>query len=509
MTPEYFSHPLVNPNTVQAREYQLAISKEALNQNTLVILPTGLGKTAVSLFVMAERLTGDQKVLLVAPTKPLCEQHHKSFEKFLPYTAVRLLTGELQAPERLKEWNDAQVIIATPQTVENDLKSHTYSLDNVSLLVIDEAHRAVGGYAYTFIAGEYNSTATNPLILAMTASPGGDEKKVDQIKDALFIEKVIIKTEEDEDVKPYMHEKEILKLWLELPDLLLRASTTCKDIVTARCKDVQKTGFKISIPPKQNQLTNLRNHFTGLIAQKDGTGFELARLYGEIMKMRHAAKVAETQGLIPLRKFLNKIFTEGMKSDAKGATKRLVQEPTLKAIFDEVSEAGNDEIHPKAVRLPGIVQTNLKRNPEMKILIFAEFRDTVSLIVTLLKTQGIKASAFTGQATKDGEKGMSQKKQTETLDRFRSGEIRVLVSTSVGEEGLDIPSCDLVIFYEPIPSEVRTIQRRGRTGRFDTGNVLMMVTKKTQDEVNLYAAQRKEEAMRSMDHTTKQVRIEA
>lgn len=226
------------------------------------------------------------------------------------------------------------------------------------------------------------------------------------------------------------------------------------------------------------------------------------------MKMRHAAKVAETQGLIPLRKYLNELFTEGMKSGAKGATKRLVQDENLQAIYDEISEAGNEEIHPKALRLPDIVQTNLSRNPDMKILIFAEFRDTVALIVSLLKARGIPVSSFHGQTKKGEEKGMNQKMQSDVLSRFRSGEFRVLVSTSVGEEGLDIPSCDLVIFYEPVPSEVRSIQRRGRTGRFAVGNVLVMITKKTQDEINFYVSQRKEQSMKTMDHSTRQVKID-
>jgi Fanconi anemia group M protein len=507
MKTEYLSHPLVTPELVELREYQTSIAKAALDQNTLVILPTGLGKTPTSLMVMVERLTKNNKVLLVAPTKPLCEQHHKTFEKFLPTTAVRLLTGELPGLERLKEWNDAQVIIATPQTIENDLRSSVYTLENVALLVIDEAHRAVGAYAYTFIASEYQQTSQNPLILAMTASPGGDEQKVDGIKEVLFIEKIVSKSEKDPDVKPYLYEKEISKLYVDLPDLLKRASTIFKEIIQSRCKSLIEAGFKISLNPTQTQLNQLQSHFTALLAQKDVNGYEFARQYGEIMKMRHAAKVAETQGLIPLRKYLNELFTEGMKTGAKGATKRLVQDENLQKIYNEIGSAGNEEIHPKAVRLPTLVEFQLKRSPEMKILIFAEFRDTVALIASLLKDRGIAVSTFTGQARKGEEKGMNQKKQVEVLNLFRSGDVRVLVSTSVGEEGLDIPSCDLVIFYEPVPSEVRSIQRRGRTGRFNTGNVLVMITKGTQDELNFYASQRKEQAMKTMDHSTRQVKI--
>ncbi|HWQ68287.1 MAG TPA: helicase-related protein [Methanospirillum sp.] len=503
----FFTHPLVAPEKVQLRDYQVEIATDALKQNTLVILPTGLGKTVCALLVMVPRLTESLKVIMVAPTKPLCEQHYQFFSGILPYTSVRLLIGELPVQERVKDWDDAQLVIATPQTLENDLKNYIYDLKDVSLLIIDEAHRAVGAYAYTFLAGEYQATSQNPLILAMTASPGGDEEKVNLIKDSLFITRVISKTEDDPDVTPYLHEKEIITFFVELPDILNRASKTFKEIVESRCKALNAAGFKINPNPTQTQLNQLNHHFTALISQKDPAGFEFARLYGEIMKMRHAVKVSETQGLIPLRKYLHELFTEGMKAGAKGATKRLVQEETLQATYQEISDAGNDEIHPKAVRLPGLVEIQLAKDPGLKILIFAEFRDTVALIVSLLKAHGIAATPFTGQSRKGEEKGMNQKQQVEILNRFRSGEIRVLVSTCVGEEGLDIPATDVVIFYEPVPSEVRSIQRRGRTGRFALGTVLVMITKGTQDEINYYVSQRKEHNMKNMDHTTRQMKV--
>jgi Fanconi anemia group M protein len=112
-----------------------------------------------------------------------------------------------------------------------------------------------------------------------------------------------------------------------------------------------------------------------------------------------------------------------------------------------------------------------------------------------LSENGIACERFVGQATKDAEKGLSQKKQIAALTRFRDGEFRVLVATSVGEEGLDVPSTDMVIFYEPVPSEIRSIQRRGRTGRSAAGRVVVLVTKGTSDDVYRYVSQSKERRM--------------
>ena len=90
------------------------------------------------------------------------------------------------------------------------------------------------------------------------------------------------------------------------------------------------------------------------------------------------------------------------------------------------------------------------------------------------------------------------------IEKFRAGEINVLVATSIAEEGLDIPEVNEVIFYEPIPSAIRTIQRTGRTARLSKGKLKILVTKKTLDEVFHYAAYHKEKKMYKAIETIKQ-----
>jgi ERCC4-related helicase len=100
-----------------------------------------------------------------------------------------------------------------------------------------------------------------------------------------------------------------------------------------------------------------------------------------------------------------------------------------------------------------------KGNYFVKAIVFTQYRDTAQHIVDILNSNGIKASRFVGQAKKQGDVGMKQEEQGQVLESFRKGEFSVLVATSIAEEGLDIPEVDLVIFYEPIPSEIRYIQR--------------------------------------------------
>ena len=114
-----------------------------------------------------------------------------------------------------------------------------------------------------------------------------------------------------------------------------------------------------------------------------------------------------------------------------------------------------------------------------------------------LEKEGIKSVKFFGQATKDGEKGLSQKEQKKVIKSFKKGEYDVLISTSVAEEGIDIPAVDLVVLYEPVPSEIRMIQRRGRTGRKRTGRVKVLITNGTRDEGYYWSSIRKENRMKN------------
>src|SRR3989449_5100490 len=131
--------------------------------------------------------------------------------------------------------------------------------------------------------------------------------------------------------------------------------------------------------------------------------------------------------------------------------------------------------------------------PDSKIIVFAHYRQTADRITQeLARIPSVRPMRFVGQASRGEDIGLSQKEQVDILEKFRAGEVNVLVATSIGEEGLDIPQVDLVVFYEPVPSEIRTIQRRGRTGRSAAGRGIMLVAKDTRGEGHLYSARRKE-----------------
>jgi Fanconi anemia group M protein len=513
------SHPLIKPDSLESREYQLSIAMKALDANTMVILPTGLGKTAVALLVAASRLFNEKgKILMLAPTKPLVEQHLRYFERYLlvkspadsSLSPFVMFTGDAPPAERTAEWERATVILATPQVIKNDLIAGRYTLADVTLMIVDECHRAVGNYAYVFLAQRYLSTANKPLLLAMTASPGGAQEKVQEVCSNLGIEHVETRTENDPDVRPYVFERDLEYINIDLPPDLKAAIQIINGLIEERLALLASLHFTV---PKRDKLTmKALNAINAQIQQRiqnrDPAAYSAASVYAECMKLKHAVTLAESQGSEVLRGYLAKLIAEGTGSGGSKASQRLAADPSFRELFERSGE-WTKELHPKMEIALGFVREQLETHPDSRIIIFATYRDTVQLLVDFLTANGIACERFVGQATRDAEKGLSQKKQIAALSRFREGEFKVLIATSVGEEGLDVPSTDMVIFYEAVPSEIRSIQRKGRTGRSGAGRVVVLVTKGTSDEVFRHVSAAKEKmmhkSMRSMGNMTSSV----
>jgi ERCC4-related helicase len=498
-------HPLIKPDTIESREYQLSIAMRALDANTMVILPTGLGKTAIALLVAASRLFNEGgRVLMLAPTKPLVEQHLRFFERHLLVKSHQnselspfvMFTGEAPPGERTEDWNRATVILATPQVVKNDLIAGRYTLKDVTLLIVDECHRAVGNYAYVFLAQRYLATANKIRILAMTASPGGVQEKVQDVCTNLGITQIENRTENDPDVRPYVFERDLEYISIDLPPDLKAAITVINVLIEERLALLASLHFTV---PKREKLTmkalnEINAQIQQRIANRDPVAYSAASLYAACMKLKHAITLAESQGSEVLKGYLAKLVAEGTGSGGSKASQGLIKDHSFRELFER-SRTWTQELHPKPEITLHLVREQLQAHPESRIIIFATYRDTVQLLVDYLVKNDIACERFVGQATKDAEKGLSQKKQIAALTRFREGGFKVLIATSVGEEGLDVPSTDMVIFYEAVPSEIRSIQRKGRTGRSRAGRVVVLVTKGTSDEVFRHVSQAKETMM--------------
>lgn len=499
---QYIKHPLILENSVEQRLYQLNIVSGCTMKHSLVVLPTSLGKTVVALLVMVMRLEKfGGKVLLLSPTKPLVEQHFDFFSRVmkLPEGQVKAFTGSVSPEKRQEMWREASVIIATPQVIENDLINSRISLKDVSCIVFDEAHRSVGNYAYTYIAEKYVTASDFPLILGITASPGSEKEKINEVCAALSIENVVVKTEEDADIKPYVHKKEIEWMTLELPKELAEIRDALKKILDVRLDRMTEYGYPLEQKfLSKRDLLALQSQLTAEMRSEaaDPSVYQAVSVMAEIMKIEHAVELIETQGTKPLLAYLKKMDEEAGTSGASKAVKRLAADLYFRQALHLTEKCGVE--HPKFYAVQKMVGEQLSKYPDSKIIVFTNFRDTANIVKgALSEVPDVRPIRFVGQGSRKNDKGLTQKQQTEIIEQFRAGVYNVLIATSVAEEGLDIPSTDMVLFYEPVPSEIRSIQRKGRTGRFQTGRVIMLITKGTRDEAYRWSSQSKEKRMLS------------
>jgi len=475
---QYFKHKLIKPESIEYREYQVNLANQAINENCLVVLPTGLGKTTVALQVIAEymsRRTGE--VLFLAPTRVLAHQHYEFLKKNLLIDDIALITGEDPVTKRKKLWMNS-IICATPEITKNDLDRQIVSPTQFILLIFDEAHRTIGDYAYSGIAERFQNVDVR--ILGMTATLPSEKDKATEILNILKITNIAQRNEESPDVVPYVQQTNTQWITVDLPPEMKEIQACIKAALESRYQDLRRAGLNLSDNKSLSQLLRVREF---VIRQNR----KAAKPLFTAIRIIHALNVLESHGITSFLRFCER--TQAKKGIG------------IKDLFE------NDLNFAKSVRLAKLAQSKgiehskiikLKEIIESlqgKALVFTSYRDSVDVIHQKLIEMGIAAGFLIGKA---GETGLKQKKQIETVQKFRDGEYKVLVATRVGEEGLDISEVNLVVFFDNVPSSIRYIQRKGRTGRKDTGRLVVLIAKDTTDETYYWIGKRKVTAAKSM-----------
>jgi Fanconi anemia group M protein len=501
---QYINHPLIKPDVVEQRLYQLALAGEAIKRSTLIVLPTGLGKTVVALLVMVSRLSKG-KILLLSPTKPLVEQHFAFFKNVLniPSENIILFTGNTPPGKRENMWEKAQLVISTPQVIENDLLAKKINLERVSCIIFDEAHRGTGNYSYVYIAQKYASQNPEPLVLGITASPGSNTEKIQGVCANLHIKSVEMRTDSDPDVKPYIFNKDIEWKYVSVPIEIKGLKQLMEKVLTNRLDKLRELGI-ISDFQKQfskREMLDLQARLqTQLRSFPDQKIYQGISLLAEIFKVSHAIEISDTQGASALSKYFERLDNEARSKGGSKAAKRLMEDLSMRQVVHHLSGCdGND---PKLNAVKELVKKQILDAPQSRVIVFTNYRDTAELVTNSLKeVPGIKPVKFVGQASNYKDTGLTQKQQVEIIQKFKDGDYNTLVATSVAEEGLDIPATDLVVFFEPIPSEIRSIQRKGRTGRKHEGKVVILLAEGSKDEAYFWSSNRKEKQMvRTMEN---------
>lgn len=497
---------------IQPRDYQKKIFETCQKESCLVVLPTGTGKTLLAVMLAIERFKKYplKKVLMLAPTRPLIEQHLASFKKHIEgsdtWADMQIFTGKTPAEKRKKIWQTAEFIFSTPQCISNDLKKELYTLDDVSLLIEDECHRCLKNYSYNFIAQKYKEQAKeDPRVLGLTASPGSNKETITKVCENLGISAVEIRTRQSPDVKPYLQELEFEKIELDFPGELEVIRQLLKEIYDQKVAQLKDRRLFFG-PANKISLLKLQERIMTKLRQKnkDPSLFSAASTCAQAIKISHAQELLETQTASSFIAYLKDMFKQAAEKKSK-AVQILTKDPRFGKAFSLANSLSRE--HPKLEKLIEIIKNTLEKNPKSKIIVFAQFRETVRKISEEInKLDKGKAKVFVGQAIKKhnshGKKeettGLKQKEQKQVVQEFSEGKINVLVATSIAEEGLDIPEVNEVIFYEPVPSAIRKIQRAGRTARLMPGSLKILITKQTRDIAYHYASQAREKKMHNV-----------
>ena len=539
---KYFNGPHLKRDIVHYRHYQNNIINSCKNKNSLVVLPTGLGKTIIGILLVAYSLKKypRAKAIILAPTRPLVSQHKASCEKFLNINSEEIIsfTGKIPPDKRILLFEKAKIIISTPQVINNDLIRGRYDLRHVSLIIFDEAHKTKGNYSYNLISKEYINTCNDPLILGLTASPGKDYERIQLICDNLHIENIVFRNYEDEDVKDYIYDIDTYINLVALPTRMLELSQVWQNLFSKFLRffidrklinPYKKYYSKLDFLRITHDLTLSfryeKDHLSeeeyldylfyqdpkiiDIIKENDIDVNAVYSYCSSCISLLHAKDLIETQNISLFMSFLERIkyrAEHGILS-----AKRIVNSKHFNFVNSAIEEEDLSNLtHPKINKIISIIREEIEEFNNKKIIIFTQFREMAEFLKNKLKDEfqnQLKIEKFIGQSSKIDDMGFSQKVQSEILQKFREDKINVLIATSVAEEGLDIPNVDAILFYEPVPSEIRLIQRRGRTGRYAPGRCYILVTEDTVDIPFYIAARRKEGSMKSVLRDYEQIQL--
>lgn len=505
------------------RDYQYTIVKNALFNNLLVALPTGLGKTFIAATVMLNyfRWTKDAQIVFVAPTKPLVAQQVDACFNVvgLPRSQTTMLTGDQAPALRAEEWAEKRVFFMTPQTLVNDLSSGIADPKKIALLVVDEAHRATGEYAYVKVVQFIRRFSKSFRILALTATPGSSVEAVQEVIDGLEIAKVEIRTEESIDIQQFVHQRNIDQVLLDpsdeiimIKELLAKAlqplvNTLCGQNAYYNKDPMSLTAFG---------LVQARKAWFASTAGRTATaGMKgmMHSLFAVLASIAHSIKLLNFHGIGPFYANVND-FRQGTDGDKGSKYKnQITKSPEFIKMMDRLQLwlSKPDFVgHPKITYLCDTIlnhfldagdgrEGDVAQRSETRVIVFSEYRDSAEDIArTLNKHQPlIRASVFIGQQDSKRSEGMNQAKQLETIKKFKSGGFNVLVATSIGEEGLDIGQVDLIVCYDASGSPIRMLQRMGRTGRKRAGNIVLLLMRGKEEE-NFAKAKDNYEQMQKM-----------
>nr|XP_018669630.1 Fanconi anemia group M protein homolog isoform X2 [Ciona intestinalis] len=530
----------IYPTNYPVRDYQLSITKTALFKNTLVVLPTGLGKTFIASVVMYNfyRWFPQGKIIFIAPTKPLVAQQSKACYDIMGIPAddqAEMTGSSMQVKKRQDLWTNKRVFFLTPQLFNNDLASGTCPACDIKCVVFDEAHKAQGNYAYCQVIQKILVHSKNFRVLALSATPGSNMFAVQQVITNLLISTTEIRSEDAIDVRQYTHTRTVEKVVVKLCDRIMMFKEKYLAVIQVLInrlvsndilyhKDA-KNITKYALLMARDQFRKVSGlHKASMCIIEGDFATAISLYHGLELLLQHGMKSffiflkgimdgakanLRTRNVLSANDQFQEIYQELTDLFSSHNTNTYVQ--THKEAYSDLSICYS---HPKLRKLEEIVLTyfhNIQqcadtsnKSTETKVIVFCQYRDSVQEVTDLLQQHEplIRPIKFVGHAPtaknespcREGNKSkrFTQKDQLEAVARFCSGVYNTLIATCVGEEGLDIGAVDLIVCFDSHRSPIRLVQRMGRTGRKRNGKIVMLITEgKEERDYNSSVASRK------------------
>ncbi|KFA61203.1 hypothetical protein S40285_06443 [Stachybotrys chlorohalonatus IBT 40285] len=477
------------------RAYQQEMFDHSLQRNTIVAMDTGSGKTQVAILRIAAELdkaSTDKIIWFLAPTVSLCQQQFNVIRLQIPAVSIKIVTGE----DNADTWSEniwatlldgVRIVVTTHQILLDALSHAAIKMSNLSLIIFDEAHccrgKHPGGKIMTdFYHRQKGLGAPVPAVLGLTASPFVKSRLVDL--------EILESTLDSKCITPTLHREELVR-HVSRPQIVTVVYPTPKDIVYTPSMaslsdvindyDLYKDPYVIDLMTDQTEK-NIRKLEKVFKKRDSFTERQLQGLYSRSVSLcqqlgpwaadRFLSRTTTT--------FLNRLDSMDDFHDWIGAEKLYLAE-LLQAIPQQNSPAPQAQDVSHKVGL--LVKELASLAEKVTGIIFVKERATVTMLHELLETcepisKKFRIGTLVGTSNMPGKRkdiyefqGSSDPK---TLEKFRAGEINLLIATSVLEEGIDVPACNMVICFDEPSTPKSFIQRRGRARMKDSRLVLFL-----------------------------------
>jgi ERCC4-related helicase len=405
------------------------------------------------------------------------DQFHIPKEKVVLFTGSEIQNNDKREEgnmkeKRKKEWKSKRIFFMTPQILENDLDDATLEKDvwkEIIFICFDECHHALKDYSYCKIVKKlYQMNLQHIRILGMTATPGKDFFQMNEIVSNLKISKIETRSEKNESIETKV-------IPVDLPIEFVKMKNLISKLLRVSLNQLYRDKLIMSTNPDEIVLDTLLK-----LVKKYHNDPSKNGIIGVSISLFH---IYESFLIFGVKDFELKIKDFTDKATSSNPKKIFLNKIEWKEMI-EYSKVITNEIHPKYKILETLIENHLNENKESKIIVFTSYRESITNISNYLKMNSkIKLITLIGQKSSTSSKGQNQKKQMENLKNFNDkNTINTLITTCVGEEGLDIKNVDLIICFDSSIPITRIIQRMGRTGRNNRGGCIFLATKQSNEE---------------------------